>query len=118
VDEDVVDRRTSYLIDMTFEAAQRALVELNRAGYALGRGDGVPDADGLGQRVSKHRKPKARPPKRPSPDGDLVVRARTAELLWRVAHAARAISWAPEMEDCGAAAYAVLDDAVDDLDAR
>jgi hypothetical protein len=45
VDEGVVDRRTSYLIDMTAEAAQRALIELNRAGYALGRGDGVPDAD-------------------------------------------------------------------------
>lgn len=44
-DEVVIDRRTSYLIDMTFEAAQRALIELNRAGYALGRGDGVPDAD-------------------------------------------------------------------------
>jgi hypothetical protein len=26
--------------------------------------------------------------------------------------------WAPEMEDCGAAAYAVLDDAIDDLDAH
>ncbi len=44
-DEDVVDRRTSYLIDMTAEAATRAFVELNRAGYALGRGDGVPDAE-------------------------------------------------------------------------
>lgn len=67
------------------------------------------------------RKPKARSSKRPSraPDpGDRVVRARTAELLWRVAHAARAISWAPEMEDGGAAAYAVLDDAIDDLDAH
>jgi hypothetical protein len=44
-DEDVIDRRTSYLIDMTAEAAARAFVELNRAGYALGRGDDIPDAD-------------------------------------------------------------------------
>jgi len=35
-----------------------------------------------------------------------------------VAHAARATLWAPEMEDCGAAAYAILDDAIDDLDAH
>ena len=71
--------------------------------------------------MSKHRKPKARPPKRPTQDfdpGDLIIRARTAELLWRVAHAARAISWAPEMEDCGAAAYDILDAAVDALDAH
>jgi hypothetical protein len=63
-----------------------------------------------------------KPPKRPTPDnlnpGDLIVRARTVDLLWRVAHAARATTWAPEMEDCGAAAYAILDDAIDDLDAH
>jgi hypothetical protein len=71
--------------------------------------------------MSKHRKPKARPSKRPTQDfdpGDLIIRARTAELLWRVAHAARATLWAPEMEDCGAAAYAVLGNAIDDLDAH
>lgn len=71
--------------------------------------------------MSKHRKPKARPPKRPTQDlapGDLIIRARTAKLLWRVAHAARATLWAPEMEDCGAAAYTILDDAIDDLDAH
>jgi hypothetical protein len=71
--------------------------------------------------VSKHRKPKARPPKRPTHDlnpGDRIIRARTVELLWRVAHAARTVSWAPEMEDCGASAYAVLDDAIDALDAH
>jgi hypothetical protein len=71
--------------------------------------------------VDKQRKPRTRSPKRIARDlapGDRVVRARTAELLWRVAHAARAISWAPEMEDCGAAAYAALDDAVDALDAH
>jgi hypothetical protein len=72
--------------------------------------------------MGKHRKPKARPSRRRTRDdlapGDRVVRARTADLLWRVAHAARAISWAPEMEDCGAAAYAVLDRAIDDLDAH
>jgi hypothetical protein len=62
--------------------------------------------------------PKARPSKQSTQDGDLIVRARTAELLWRVARAARAISWAPEMEDCGAAAYAALDDAIDALDAH
>lgn len=67
----------------------------------------------------KHPKPKARPSKRMALDpGDLIIRARTANLLWRVAHAARAISWAPEMEDCGAAAYDVLDNAIDDLDAH
>ena len=27
-------------------------------------------------------------------------------------HAARATQWAPEMEDCGAAAYDILDDAI------
>jgi hypothetical protein len=66
-------------------------------------------------------KPKTRPSKRPTQDldpGDRVIQSRTAELLWRVAHAARATTWAPEMEDCGAAAYAVLDDAIDDLDAH
>jgi hypothetical protein len=63
------------------------------------------------------RKTKTRPSERPT-QGDRIIRARTAELLWRVAHAARAISWAPEMEDGGAAAYAVLDDAIDDLDAH
>jgi hypothetical protein len=71
--------------------------------------------------VGRQRKPRARASRRRALDlapGDRVVRARTAELLWRVAHAARAISWAPEMEDCGAAAYAVLDDAVDALDAH
>jgi hypothetical protein len=69
--------------------------------------------------VNKHRRTKARPSKRPTLDpGDLIIRARTAELLWRVAHAARATLWAPEMEDCGAAAYAILDDAIDDLDAH
>ena len=67
------------------------------------------------------RKPKARPSKRPSrghDPGDLIVRARTVRLLWAVAHAARAALWAPETEDCGAAAYATLDDAIDDLDAH
>lgn len=49
---------------------------------------------------------------------DLIIRARTVKLLWRVAHAARALLWAPEMEDGGAAAYADLDDAIDDLDAH
>ena len=71
--------------------------------------------------MSKHQRTKARPPKRSTQGlepGDRVVRARTAELLWRVAHAARATQWAPEMEDCGAAAYAILDDAIDDLDAH
>lgn len=62
------------------------------------------------------RKPKARPSK--PTHGERIIRARTAELLWRVAHAARAAMWAPEMEDCGAAAYAILDDAIDDLDAH
>jgi len=69
--------------------------------------------------MSKHRKPTARSSKRPTRDtGDLVIRARTAELLWRVAHAARAASWAPETEDCGAAVYTALDAALDDLDAH
>ena len=66
-------------------------------------------------------KPRARRSKRPTQDlspGDRSIRARTAELLWRVVHAARGAQWAPEMEDCGAAAYAVLDDAIDDLDAH
>jgi hypothetical protein len=71
--------------------------------------------------MSKHRKPKGRPSKRPAQDlspGDRIIRARTAELIWRVVHAARVTQWAPEMEDCGAVAYAVLDDAIDDLDAH
>jgi hypothetical protein len=68
--------------------------------------------------MSKRRKPKARPSKRTAQDPEIIIRARTAKLLWRVAHAARAVMWAPEMEDCGAAAYAVLDDAIDDLDAH
>lgn len=72
--------------------------------------------------MPRHRKPRPKIPKHPPAHnlnpGDLIVRARTAALLWRVAHAARAISWAPEMEDGGAAAYAVLDDAIDDLDAH
>jgi hypothetical protein len=34
----IVDRRTSFLLDMTAEAALRALDELNRAGDALGHG--------------------------------------------------------------------------------
>lgn len=38
-DSDIVDRRTSYLIDLTAEAAARALDELNRAGEALGSED-------------------------------------------------------------------------------
>jgi chemotaxis regulatin CheY-phosphate phosphatase CheZ len=41
---DVIDRRTSFLIDLTAEAAARALDELNRAGDALGKRD-VPDED-------------------------------------------------------------------------
>jgi hypothetical protein len=69
--------------------------------------------------MSKHRNPKARPSKRPTQDaGDRVTQARTTRLLWRVAHAARATLWAPEMEDGGTAAYAILDDAIDDLDAH
>ena len=72
--------------------------------------------------ATRHRKPRPKVSKRPTPDnlnpGDLIIRARTAQLLWRVAHAARAISWGPEMEDCGAAAYDILDDAIDDLDAH
>lgn len=43
VDPAIVDRRTSYLIDLTAEAGARAFDELNRAGDALGLG--VPDAD-------------------------------------------------------------------------
>ena len=71
--------------------------------------------------MSKRRKPKTRPLRRPTQaldPGDLIIRARTARLLWRVAHAARAVLWAPEQEDCGAVVYAVLDDAIDDLDAH
>jgi len=44
-DPAVVDRRTSFLIDLLAEAGAKALDELNRAGNALGRGDDVPDAD-------------------------------------------------------------------------
>jgi hypothetical protein len=51
-DPDVVDRRASYLIDMTAEAAVRAFDELNRAGDALG--SGVPDEDWGGGRVTEH----------------------------------------------------------------
>lgn len=36
VDPALVDRRTSYLIDLLAEAGVRAFDELNRAGYALG----------------------------------------------------------------------------------
>lgn len=72
--------------------------------------------------ATRHRKPRPKVSKRPTPDnlntGDRIIRARTADLLWRVAHAARATLWAPEMEDCGAAAYAILDAAIDDLDAH
>ena len=69
--------------------------------------------------MSKHRKPKAR--KRSTEDacpGDLIIRAKTAKLLWAVAHVARAASWAPETEDCGTSVYAALDAALDDLDAH
>lgn len=72
--------------------------------------------------MGKHRNPRPKVSKRPTSDnlnpGDLIIRARTAKLLWRVVHAARATQWAPEMEDCGAAAYAILDEAIDDLDAH
>jgi hypothetical protein len=72
--------------------------------------------------MKRHRNPRPKVSKRPPVHnfnpGDRIIRARTAELLWRVAHAARATLWAPEMEDGGAAAHAVLDDAVDDLDAH
>jgi hypothetical protein len=72
--------------------------------------------------MSAHRKPRPKVSKRPTPDnlnpGDLIIRARTAKLLWRVAHAARATLWAPETEDGGEAVYAVLDDAIEDLDAH
>ena len=64
-----------------------------------------------------HRKAQGRPSK-PLTEGDRIIRARTAELLWAVAHAARAMLWAPEMEDGGTAAFDVLDDAIDDLDAH
>jgi hypothetical protein len=71
---------------------------------------------------SKQPEPKARPPKRPTHllprPGDRIVRARTDDLVWRLAHAARAISWAPEMPDAGASAYDVLDEAIADLDAH
>ena len=71
--------------------------------------------------MSKHRKPKGWPQKRPTQrttDGDLIVWAGTVKLLWRVAHAARAVMWAPEQEDCGASAHAILDEVIDDLDAH
>ena len=73
--------------------------------------------------MKRHRSsPRPKVSKRPTHDnlnpGDLIIRARTVQLLWRVAHAARATLWAPEMEDCGAAAYDILDDAIDDLDAH
>jgi hypothetical protein len=38
-DHGVIDRRKSFLIDLTAEAALRALDELNRAGDALGSED-------------------------------------------------------------------------------
>ena len=41
-------------------------------------------------------KPKARPPKRRTQEllpGDRIVKARTDDLVWRLAHAARALSW-------------------------
>ena len=69
--------------------------------------------------MSKRRK--ARPSKQASrglDPGDRIIRARTAELLWAVAHAARAMLWAPEQEDGGATAFAVLDEAIDALDAH
>ena len=77
--------------------------------------------------MTRHRKPpRQKVSKRPPAlnpaynliPGDLIVRARTAKLLWRVAHAARATLWAPETEDGGEAVYAVLDDAINDLDAH
>ena len=72
--------------------------------------------------ATRHRKPRSGVSKRPTPDnlnpGDRIIRARTADLLWSVAHAARAISWAPEMHDAGASAYVILDDALDALDAH
>jgi len=55
--------------------------------------------------MSKRSKPKDRPSKRRSQDlgpGDPIIRARTAELLWRVVPAARATPWTPEMEGCDA----------------
>jgi hypothetical protein len=48
----------------------------------------------------------------------MLTEDRTDYVIWRVAHAARAASWAPETEDCGAAVYTALDDAIDDLDAH
>lgn len=72
--------------------------------------------------MKRHRRPRPKVSKRPPPDnldpGDLIIRAQTAKLLWRVAHAARATLWAPETEDGGEAVYAVLDDAIEDLDAH
>ncbi|HUC00406.1 MAG TPA: hypothetical protein VMS11_11320 [Solirubrobacterales bacterium] len=72
--------------------------------------------------MPKHRNPRPKVSKQPPTHnlnpGDLIIRARTAELLWAVAHAARATTWAPETSDCGATVYAVLDDALDNLDAH
>lgn len=70
--------------------------------------------------MKRHRRPRPKVPKQPPTlnPGDLIIRAQTAKLLWRVAHAARATLWAPETEDGGEAVYAVLDDAIDDLDAH
>lgn len=72
--------------------------------------------------MSRHRRPRPKVPKHPPTHnlkpGDLIIRAQTAKLLWRVAHAARATLWAPETEDGGEAVYAVLDSAIEDLDAH
>lgn len=72
--------------------------------------------------MKRHRRPRPKVPKHPPAHnlnpGDLIIRARTAKLLWRVAHAARATLWAPETEDGGEAVYAVLDGAIEDLDAH
>lgn len=72
--------------------------------------------------MPRHRKPRPKVPKQlPALNlnpGDLIIRAQTAKLLWRVAHAARATLWAPETEDGGETVYAVLDAAIDDLDAH
>jgi len=72
--------------------------------------------------MPRHRNPRPKVPKqRPALNlnpGDLIIRAQTARLLWRVAHAARATLWAPETEDGGETVYAVLDSAIDALDAH
>ena len=44
-DDAVAERRVSHLIDMAAVATVEAFDELDRAADALGRGDGVPDAD-------------------------------------------------------------------------